>query len=1060
MVSVSVSVSNGVLSDGNPNKRPLENGCHPSSCSSFQPKYKSRKVSAVRDFPPGCGRNASQIPLNYLNSQANALVSDGDKMTKIIEADCVKSSEIKAESQSLEVVKSPTREEMDDLVGKVMASAGIVNGIKNEELGIDVKAQGIEVPKSLENNALEMANELHQSKGHLLVKESNEVVGLDFVQESSDLESLTLVKCEGAEDKKPALEIGALANGVIQGDSAKSWLPPQPLNNDGYVGNETAPCPKKKYSRRRVSAIREFPPFCGRNAPQLTEEDRLRIVSGNKSLDTVMRVGVGSGELGVTLSNGVEIGAVGETLIVGVEGGSVNEALKAGVEGESVEEASRTVIEELDVDVGDCYPEKGELKGSMPEPRNKYEIKESIKDFNHLVGEVGKEIVVYSQERNPDTRMPLGSDVVSGNVVDRVIVHGLMAAPFCPWRQGKGASTRSDGVMTGGKVNKRARQKSKLVNRTSKYEISPVGGKSMTEKSVTATKAAYESTGALVVRDEKDSFVHDEEKHEDSPAGQMPNHIDVSLPPFGPNSSSQGDARNRVRETLRLFQAICRKLLQGEEAKSRQGQETKLKQKEKNESRIDLRAADAIKQKGKEVNSSKQYLGAVPGVEVGDEFQYRVELAIIGVHRLYQNGIDYMKHGGVIIATSIVSSGAYAADMDNADVLIYSGQGGNVVGKNKEPEDQKLVRGNLALKNSISVRNPVRVIRGSKGTKASDSKDARAKAVTSYVYDGLYTVENCWTDTGPHGKLIYMFELRRMPGQPELAWKEVKKSKKYKIRDGLCVDDISGGEESFPISAVNTIDDEKPPAFNYTARMIYRDWYCPTAPKGCDCNGKCSESRKCSCIDKNGGEIPYNYNGAIVEAKPLVYECGPSCKCPPSCYNRVSQNGVKIQLEIFKTESRGWGVRSLTFIPSGTFICEYAGELLEDKEAEQRIGNDEYLFDIGQNYNDCSHKPDQQLSLSEIVEDGGYTIDAAQYGNVGRFVNHSCSPNLYAQNVLYDNEDKRMPHIMFFAAENIPPLQELTYHYNYSVDQIRDSNGNIKMKSCYCGSAECTGRMY
>ncbi|KAI7994653.1 Histone-lysine N-methyltransferase, H3 lysine-9 specific SUVH5 [Camellia lanceoleosa] len=127
--------------------------------------------------------------------------------------------------------------------------------------------------------------------------------------------------------------------------------------------------------------------------------------------------------------------------------------------------------------------------------------------------------------------------------------------------------------------------------------------------------------------------------------------------------------------------------------------------------------------------------------------------------------------------------------------------------------------------------------------------------------------------------------------------------------------------------------------------MKYLDWFSPIPPQGCDCIGGCLDSQKCSCVLKNGGEIPYNYNGAIVESKTLVYECGPSCKCPTSYYNRVSQHGIKIQLEIFKTESRGWGVRSLTSIPSGSFICEYIGELLEDAEAEKRH-NDEYLFDI------------------------------------------------------------------------------------------------------------------
>ncbi|GMP95648.1 hypothetical protein CsSME_00044612 [Camellia sinensis var. sinensis] len=104
----------------------------------------------------------------------------------------------------------------------------------------------------------------------------------------------------------------------------------------------------------------------------------------------------------------------------------------------------------------------------------------------------------------------------------------------------------------------------------------------------------------------------------------------------------------------------------------------------------------------------------------------------------------------------------------------------------------------------------------------------------------------------------------------------------------------SGGNELFPICAVNTIDNEKPPTFNCMAWMKYPDWFSPIPPQGCDCIGGCLDSQKCSCVLKNGGEIPYNYNGAIVESKTLVYECGPSCKCPPSCYNRVSQHGIKL----------------------------------------------------------------------------------------------------------------------------------------------------------------------
>jgi len=277
--------------------------------------------------------------------------------------------------------------------------------------------------------------------------------------------------------------------------------------------------------------------------------------------------------------------------------------------------------------------------------------------------------------------------------------------------------------------------------------------------------------------------------------------------------------------------------------------------------------------------------------------------------------------------------------------------------------------------------------------------------------------------------------------------------------------DISQGSERIPICVINTIDDMRPAPFKYITKVIYPTWYEKEPPAGCDCTNGCSDSIRCACVVKNGGEIPFNFNGAIVEARPLIYECGPSCRCPPSCHNRVSQHGIKIPLEIFKTGKTGWGVRSLSSISSGSFICEYTGELLEDKEAE-KTQNDEYLFDIGSNYHDeelweglkSVVGVQSSTSTSETME--GFTIDAAECGNVGRFINHSCSPNLYAQNVLWDHDDMRMPHVMFFAIENIPPLQELTYHYNYKVGEVHDKNGNEKVKNCYCGASDCCGRLY
>lgn len=992
--------------------------------------------SAVQDFPPECGKNARHITLKAVGTEAVAslggkenLIADENKVN-VAEGDCVKAIESGNESVSQQVVQSAVELEppttLDDLVGRVVAAIGV-----NVEFPSTVRPLGTGSPKVSELKESELPNELHDT--------------------------------DAPAESKTSLEIGSKADGMVPANRSKAWSPPEwPIRDSKMLKD---PPLRSKLPRRRVSATRDFPPFCGRNALCPTEEERRWILLGNKTPCPPDKPAAGEIELlsgtvkpkeqgsppRETSRPGMEeldadVGdGMKETLAelnskADEEGKPSIEELRAVVEVSPLGEREVAVVEELKEDVRDGHAQKRKLEGRIPERKTKSQ-KVIGKDVTGVKGEVGKEIVVYQLGKSSTKKTPGGAAIALADDSDRVIVQGMMAAPNCPWRQGKGAADPSpDTAVT---VSKKRRH----ANRSFTPEEKPKSAPKLKAKKklLPSHKGAYKGKGQLVVKDLGDFAV--QVRNESPSGGKRPHDFEVAVPPFGPNSSRLGDERIKVRETLRLFQAICRKLLQAEEAK--------LRQKGDPAKRIDLLAAQIVRDKGKEVNTAKFAIGSVPGVEVGDEFQYRVELALVGIHRLYQAGIDYTKHGKMIIATSIVASGVYADDLDNPDVLTYSGQGGIVTGKDKQPEDQKLERGNLALKNSITTRNPVRVVRGFKETKTSKA-DSKAKVVPTYTYDGLYTVEKYRHDVGPHGKLVFMFELRRIPGQPELAWKEVKKSNKFKAREGLRVNDISGGKEFFPICAVNTMDSELPPTFNYINEMKYPDWYCPTTPRGCDCIGGCSDSKKCSCVVKNGGEIPYNHNGAIVEAKPLVYECGPSCNCPPSCYNRVTQLGIQIQLEIFKTESRGWGVRSLTSIPSGSFICEYFGELIEDKEAEQRH-NDEYLFDIGKNYSDCWAAD----GLSpEVVEEGCFTIDAAQFGNVGRFINHSCSPNLYAQNVLYDHEDKKMPHIMLFAAENIPPLQELTYHYNYSVDQVRDSSGNIKMKNCYCGSAECSGRMY
>lgn len=83
-----------------------------------------------------------------------------------------------------------------------------------------------------------------------------------------------------------------------------------------------------------------------------------------------------------------------------------------------------------------------------------------------------------------------------------------------------------------------------------------------------------------------------------------------------------------------------------------------------------------------------------------------------------------------------------------------------------------------------------------------------------------------------------------------------------------------------------------------------------------------------------------------------------------------------------------------------------------------------------------------------------YIMDANKVGNIGRYLNHSCSPNVFVQNVFVDTHDLRFPWVAFFALTYIKAGSELTWDYNYDVGSVPG-----KTIICECGSIECRGRL-
>uniref|UniRef100_A0A0N5ACV2 Histone-lysine N-methyltransferase n=1 Tax=Syphacia muris TaxID=451379 RepID=A0A0N5ACV2_9BILA len=100
----------------------------------------------------------------------------------------------------------------------------------------------------------------------------------------------------------------------------------------------------------------------------------------------------------------------------------------------------------------------------------------------------------------------------------------------------------------------------------------------------------------------------------------------------------------------------------------------------------------------------------------------------------------------------------------------------------------------------------------------------------------------------------------------------------------------------------------------------------------------------------------------------------------------------------------------------------------------------------------------RRFDMIKYVERLGKTslfiVDALERGNIGRFFNHSCSPNMRIVCVFVDTHDFRLPWISFFTTKSVKAGEELCWDYGYT-------EGTVAGKSlrCLCGSKRCRKRL-
>jgi histone-lysine N-methyltransferase SETMAR len=205
--------------------------------------------------------------------------------------------------------------------------------------------------------------------------------------------------------------------------------------------------------------------------------------------------------------------------------------------------------------------------------------------------------------------------------------------------------------------------------------------------------------------------------------------------------------------------------------------------------------------------------------------------------------------------------------------------------------------------------------------------------------------------------------------------------------------------------------------------------------------------------------LPQADSGHGAAPPAVIIECSDHCLCHPDrCATRVVGRGVRAHLTVFLSSDRGWALRTDDSLRRGEFVCEYAGELISNAQlAARRLSesaSNHYLMSVVEHPRGGNGRAMQT------------NIDPRERGGAGRYINHSCDPNLAPQLVRVGSF---VPSVAFFCARDIAAGEELTFHYGATGH--RNARGSVestweqevsspvplRRRPCRCGAPCCEG---
>ncbi|CRK99723.1 CLUMA_CG012963, isoform A [Clunio marinus] len=195
---------------------------------------------------------------------------------------------------------------------------------------------------------------------------------------------------------------------------------------------------------------------------------------------------------------------------------------------------------------------------------------------------------------------------------------------------------------------------------------------------------------------------------------------------------------------------------------------------------------------------------------------------------------------------------------------------------------------------------------------------------------------------------------------------------------------------------------------------------------------KVNKTMKCDCTiteeEVKNGELGCQFNCIN---RILYIECGAKCRCGEYCDNQQFQRYNYSACSVFDTTTKGFGIRADQDIPAETFIIEYVGEVLDNKQFEKRAKK---------------YSENKNIHYYFMALKSNAIIDATKKGNISRFINHSCDPNAETQKWTVNGELR----VGFFSRKDIKQGEEITFDYQYQ-------RYGKEAQKCYCEATNCRG---